>query len=95
MATSTLYRTRSNKMNGGVAGGLADYLNMFVSLVRIVTALVVLFTGVGPILYLLAWFILPEEGSTRTGFDAVREEADKFKAHKGDQGKDGGYDTYR
>jgi len=54
--------TKSNdKMLSGVCAGLADYAGIDASLVRIITALVILFSGVltGLIVYLVAALILP------------------------------------
>jgi phage shock protein PspC (stress-responsive transcriptional regulator) len=56
-----LQRSRTNKFVGGVCGGLADYLNMDPTLVRVLTVLISLFTGVPIILYLIALFVIPEE----------------------------------
>lgn len=58
-----LERSRSNRFLGGVCGGLATYLNMDPTLVRILTVLISLFTGVPVILYLIALFVIPEEGT--------------------------------
>ena len=55
-----LVRSTSNRVIGGVCGGVADYLNMDVTLVRILTVLISLFTGVPVILYVIALFIVPE-----------------------------------
>ena len=43
---------------------MAEYLNMDVTLVRILTVLISLFTGVPVILYIIALFVMPE-GTTR------------------------------
>ncbi|MBA3528454.1 MAG: PspC domain-containing protein [Propionibacteriaceae bacterium] len=59
-----LERSRTNKVVGGVCGGLANYLNMDPTLVRVLTVVVSLFTGVPVILYLIALFVIPEEGSS-------------------------------
>ena len=56
-----LMRDPSNKLIGGVCSGLAKYLNMDVNLVRILTVIISLFTGVPLILYLIALFVMPEE----------------------------------
>jgi phage shock protein C len=58
-----LMRRPANKMIGGVCSGLADYLNMDVTLVRILTVVISLFTGVPIILYIVALFVIPEEGA--------------------------------
>ena len=55
-----LVRSTSNRVIGGVCGGLADYLNMDANLVRILTVLISLFTGVPVILYIIGLFVVPE-----------------------------------
>jgi phage shock protein PspC (stress-responsive transcriptional regulator) len=61
-----LVRSTSNRVIGGVCGGVADYLNMDATLVRILTVLISLFTGVPVILYIIALFIVPEGSTTPT-----------------------------
>jgi phage shock protein PspC (stress-responsive transcriptional regulator) len=61
-----LERSRSNRVLGGVCGGVADYVNMDPTLVRVLTVLISLFTGVPIIIYLIALFVIPEEGSSPT-----------------------------
>ena len=56
-----LYRSRSKRMISGVCGGLADYLNMDPTLVRILTVVIALFTGIPIVLYIVAIFVVPEE----------------------------------
>jgi phage shock protein C len=56
-----LVRSSSNKMIGGVASGMAQYFNMDVNLMRILWALVGVFTfPVGVIAYFVLMFVLPE-----------------------------------
>ena len=57
-----LYRSRTDSMIGGVAAGLADYLNADPALVRIVWAILVVVTGgAALIVYIVAWIVVPEE----------------------------------
>jgi phage shock protein C len=56
-----LRRSRTDRYLGGVCGGLAAYLNMDATLVRILTVVITLFTGAPVILYLVALFFMPEE----------------------------------
>jgi len=56
-----LYRTKNNKMVGGVCSGIADYLNVDVSLIRILTLLSIFVGTSGFWIYLIAWAIIPEE----------------------------------
>jgi len=45
----------------GVAGGMADWLDLDPSLVRLVWALLVLAGGIGLLLYIIAAIVIPEE----------------------------------
>lgn len=56
-----LERSRSNRVFGGVCAGVANYLNMDVNLVRVLTVVVSLFTGFPVVLYIVALFLIPEE----------------------------------
>lgn len=56
-----LYRSRSDRMLFGVAGGMARYLDLDPAIVRIVWALLILAGGVGLILYIVAAIVVPEE----------------------------------
>jgi phage shock protein C len=66
-----LYRSRTDKFLGGVCGGLGQYLNVDSSIVRILFLLLMFGSGIGLLLYILLWIILPLEGGTasvpRTG----------------------------
>jgi phage shock protein C len=55
-----LVRSMTDRKLGGVCAGLADYLEMDVSLVRVLAAVSVLFYGVGVVAYLVAWIVMPE-----------------------------------
>ena len=58
-----LERSTSNKVLGGVCGGVAKYLNMDPTLVRVLTVVISVFTGFPVIAYIIALFVIPEEGS--------------------------------
>ncbi len=61
--TKKLYRSLSKKMLGGVCGGLAEYFDLDVSLVRLIFVGLALVTALVPMLifYLIAWIIIPVE----------------------------------
>ena len=61
-----LERSKSNRILGGVCAGVANYLNMDPTLVRVLTVLLTLFTGVPVIVYLVLLFVVPEEGAPTT-----------------------------
>lgn len=57
-----LVRKRGDRMVAGVCAGLADYLGLDVTLVRVIVAALAIFTGgAGILAYLVAWAIIPEE----------------------------------
>ena len=55
-----LYRSRKNKMLCGVCAGIADYLNMDPTIIRLLTVALCC-TGMGILVYVVAAFIVPEE----------------------------------
>lgn len=59
--SKTLTRSRYDKILGGVAGGLAQYLEMDSAIVRFLFILVTLVFGSGIWVYLILWIILPYE----------------------------------
>ncbi len=56
-----LYRSTENKMLAGVCGGMAEYFQIDVSLIRLVWILMFLAGGSGLLLYIIAWIIIPEK----------------------------------
>lgn len=56
-----LVRTRDGRMVAGVASGLAVYFGVDVNLVRLAFGVFTVFYGLGVLLYLVAWAILPDE----------------------------------
>jgi phage shock protein C len=56
-----IYRLHSNKMIGGVCAGLADYLDIDATLMRLLFVAVGLLTALFPmfIFYIIAWVIVP------------------------------------
>ncbi len=60
-APRKLYRSRSDRMIGGVCGGLAAYLGVDSTVVRLIAVATILLPGPSIIAYLLAWIIVPEE----------------------------------
>ena len=62
MTTRRLYRSRSNRMLAGVCGGLATYLGIDPTIVRLIFVLMGLPGGVpGTLIYVLLWILMPQE----------------------------------
>ena len=55
-----LYRNTSNKMLAGVCSGLAEYINIDPTVIRLIWALIGL-TGAGVLAYLIAAIVIPEK----------------------------------
>jgi phage shock protein C len=59
-----LYRSRSDRMLSGVCGGLGQYLGIDPTLVRLLFVLLTLGQGIGVLVYLALWLIVPLEGES-------------------------------
>lgn len=56
-----LYRSRTDRMLGGICGGLGEMFSIDPTLIRLIFALIALFTlGTAVIVYILGWIIIPE-----------------------------------
>ncbi len=64
--TERLHRLRDGRMLVGVAGGLADYLGIDPTLVRIGFVALALCGGLAVPVYLAGWLLIPEEGADRS-----------------------------
>jgi phage shock protein C len=62
-APKKLMRPRADRKVGGVCAGMAHYLDLDATLVRLVWALVTIMAGIIPglVVYGLAWIVIPEE----------------------------------
>ncbi len=54
-----LFRDLDNKTIGGVCAGLAAFLNVDITIVRIVSLLTLLLWGTGFLVYLVLWIVVP------------------------------------
>ena len=57
-----LYRNTNDKMIAGVCSGVAEYINIDPTIVRLIWALIGI-TGAGILAYLIAAIIIPEKPS--------------------------------
>jgi len=56
-----LYRSNNDKVIAGVCGGIADYFNIDSVWVRLIAILSVIFAdGLGIVLYIIGWIIIPK-----------------------------------
>jgi phage shock protein PspC (stress-responsive transcriptional regulator) len=61
-----LSRSTDDRMLAGVAGGIARYLDVDVTLVRIGIVALTLLSGAGAVLYAAAWLLIPADGEDQS-----------------------------
>ena len=76
-----LYRSRNDKMLGGVSAGLAAYFAIDPVLVRLLWVVGAVFTGgLLALAYILLWIIVPQEDNAGPPSDVVRENMNEMAA---------------
>jgi len=84
-----LYRSRSDKMIGGVCGGLAKYFDIDPTIVRIIAVLLIFANGVGILAYIIMAIVVPLEGSKVTEpKETVRENVEEMKETASELGRE-------
>jgi phage shock protein C len=69
-----LYRSRKEKMLGGVCGGLGEHIDVDPTIIRLVWAVVtVLSVGMGILIYLIAWILIPESPDEYPGKTTITD----------------------
>ncbi len=63
MNNKKLYRNTNNQMIAGVCSGLADYLNLDVTIVRLIFVALFFLGGNGLLIYFILWIITPIQPS--------------------------------
>jgi signal transduction histidine kinase/phage shock protein PspC (stress-responsive transcriptional regulator) len=61
-----LSRSRTDRLLGGVCGGLARAIGIDPLVVRVAVVALTVAGGTGALIYMLAWVLLPEDGSDRS-----------------------------
>jgi len=56
-----LYRSRNKKVIAGLGGGLGEYLDIDPVIIRIIIVLTTIFHGIGLLIYIIMWIVVPEE----------------------------------
>lgn len=72
-----LYRSRTNRVIAGIAGGLGEYFQVDPVIVRLLWVLLGFAGGHGVLLYIIAWILIPEEPIV------VRRDPDSFSSADG------------
>ncbi len=74
-----LYRSESDQVIAGVAGGLAEYFDIDSTLIRIAIAFLFMVGGSGILAYILLWIVVPSE-STLKSKDYIQANAQEIKS---------------
>jgi phage shock protein PspC (stress-responsive transcriptional regulator) len=62
-----LVRARKGRLLAGVCAGIAEYVGIDVTVIRLLfVALGVVTFGIGVLIYLAAWIVIPEEGEDQS-----------------------------
>lgn len=79
MENKKLYRSRTERMIGGVCGGLGQYFNIDPTLVRLIFVLLFLTGSAGFWIYIILLIVIPEEpqGSSEVIDVEASEEEEK------------------
>lgn len=82
-----LYRSRTDSVLGGVAGGIAQYLEVDPTLIRLLWILFIFAGGSGVLAYIVCWIIIPEEprshGEQQT-LEGVQRTAERQASARGE-----------
>lgn len=82
-----LYRSESDKIIGGVAGGLAEYFDVDSTVMRLIFVLLTVLGGSGILIYIILWLIMPRnpieggiinEQKVKEFAEEVKEKAQDF-----------------
>jgi len=61
MASKRLYRSRLDRMIGGVSAGLAKYFDIDPTIVRVLFVVSIFLGGGGILAYIILWIVVPED----------------------------------
>lgn len=96
--TNRLYRSSREKMVGGVCGGIAEYFDVDVTLVRLIAIITLFMGGAGILLYIAALLIIPSDQRERAFSyggqgDHVQDIVDEVVQNVKDTARDFGVDS--
>ena len=72
-----LNRSRRNRIFGGVAAGLGDYLKIDPIIVRVLFVVSTFLSGIGILLYIILWIVVPEENLLTVNPENISQNIDQ------------------
>ncbi|MBX3056196.1 MAG: PspC domain-containing protein [Anaerolineae bacterium] len=76
MSENKLERSEQDKVIAGVCGGIATYLDIEAIWVRLLFVLLALASGMGVVIYLVLWLIMPQMDGAGGGTAVLKENLD-------------------
>lgn len=74
MSDVRLMRSKNDKVIAGVCGGLASYLDIDSTLVRLAFVILLIASGIGFPIYLILWVVMPvEDSQSRTDAEVIQK----------------------
>lgn len=61
MSYKRFLRSKTDRKIAGVCGGISEYFNVDVTLIRVLFAVAVILGGGGVLIYLITWILTPEQ----------------------------------
>lgn len=87
-----LFRSETNRIIAGVAGGLGEYFDIDPNIIRLIFIVLVFFSGFGILLYILLWILIPSQSEVgdipedhiKKNLNEIKGRAESFfsKVHK-------------
>ena len=75
-----LYRSETNRVIAGVAGGLGEYFGIDPILIRLILVLTTIFGGSGILIYLVLWILIPNKSDVNKNHeDTIKQNAEELK----------------
>ena len=68
-----IFRSKEDKMIAGVCGGIAEYFEVDSVWIRLAAVFLVFASGVGLVLYIIAWIIMPENPNQKDKTKTISE----------------------
>ena len=79
MSTERLSRNESDKMIAGICGGVANYINIDSLLVRALFFFLIFASGIGILIYMILWFIMPLESNLNSsGANVIQDNIEEM-----------------
>ena len=87
MTNKKLYRSKENRVIGGICGGIGEYFDIDPTIIRVIFVLMAIARGGGICLYIVLLFIIPKKTKplSRLGGLLPLKKGEKLKKEKGNE----------